>query len=87
VALLVDREKDLVQVPRIPRPGPPTSELIGRRLAELPAPLPDRFIGHEDPAGEQPLFHIPIAQAEAEAEPDAMADDLGRKPMVCVRVG
>ena len=61
--------------------------IISVLLAKLAAPLPDRFIGHEDPAGEQQLFHIPVAQAEAEVEPDAMADDLGRKPMVCVRVG
>jgi hypothetical protein len=83
----VDGQKHLVHMPLIARTGTPMPELIGLLLSELPAPLPDRFIGHEDPAGEQPLFHIPGAQAEAEVAPDAMADDFGRKPMVCVGVG
>ena len=31
-------------------------------------------------------LHVAVAQAEAVVEPDAMADDLGRKAMVCVWV-
>jgi len=74
-------------MPLVAGPGLPTSELIGIRLAELPAPLADGFVGDEDPAGKQQLFDVPIAEAEAEIEPDAVADDLGRETMVFVGVG
>ena len=87
VPFAVDREKHLVQVPFVARSGTPATELIGIRLPELPAPLPDGFIRHDDPTGEQEFFHIAVAEAEAEIEPDAMADDLSRETMVCVRVG
>ena len=83
----MDGEEDFIQMPFVAGSGTPAPELIGIGLPELQAPFADRFIGHEDPAGEQQLFHITVAQAEAEVEPDAMADDLGRKPMVFVRVG
>jgi hypothetical protein len=44
--------------------------------------LADSFVGDEDPTGEQQLFDIPMAETEAEIEPDAVADDLGREAMV-----
>jgi Resolvase, N terminal domain len=44
--------------------------------------IADGLIRDDDSAGEQQLFHIPVAQAEAEVEPDAMADDLSGKPMM-----
>jgi hypothetical protein len=80
----INGEKHLVQVPFIPWPRSPAPELIGIGLSEFPAPLPYCFVGDDDSAGEQQLFHIPLAQAEAAVEPDAMADDLSRKPMMFV---
>ena len=80
----IDREKHLIQVPLVARPGTSAPELIGIRLAKLPAPLPDGLIGHDDATGEQELFHIAVAEAEPEIEPDAMADDLSRKPVILV---
>ena len=80
-------QKHLVPVPRVARPGPAASELMGIRLSERAAPLPDRLGGDEDAAGEQQIFDVPVAEAEAEVEPDAVANDLGRKPLVCVWVG
>jgi hypothetical protein len=71
-------------VPLIARPGTPTPEFIGILLAELAAPLADGFVGHDDPTGEQQLFDIAVAQAEAEIEPHRMADDLARKSMMFV---
>jgi hypothetical protein len=82
----VDREKDLIQVPLVARLGAPATELIGIRLPELLAPLPDRFVGDDDSTSEQQLFDIAIAEAEAEVEPDAVADDLGREAVVFVPV-
>jgi hypothetical protein len=71
----VDREQDLIQVPLVARLGAPATELIGIRLPELLAPLPDRFVGDGDSTSEQQLFDIAIAEAEAIVQPDAMADD------------
>jgi hypothetical protein len=65
VAFAANGEKDLVQMPRVTRLRVPATELIGIRLAELPAPLPDGFIGHNDSPGEQQLFDIAIAEGEA----------------------
>jgi hypothetical protein len=84
MACAVDGQKHRIQLPLSARTGTPLPELLGLRLAELPAPLPARFIGHEDPAGEQQLFHITVAQAAAEVEPDAMAHAVGRKTRVLV---
>jgi hypothetical protein len=40
VAFAMDRQKDLIEVPRIARPGTPPAELIGIDLPEFPAPVP-----------------------------------------------
>ena len=47
----INGQKHLIQVPFVTRPRAPVTELIGVLLAKLAAPLPDRFIGHEDPTG------------------------------------
>jgi hypothetical protein len=60
---------------------------MGIGLPELLAPLPDRVVSHDDPAGEQQLFDIAIAQAEAEIQPHCMADDLGGEAVVLVTIG
>jgi hypothetical protein len=41
-------------------------------------------ICHDGSTGEQQLFDIPITEAEAEAPPDAVTDDLGREAAVFV---
>jgi hypothetical protein len=82
----MNREKHLVEVPFVPRLRASTTELVRIVLTELAAPLADRFIGHDDATGEQELFHISVAEAEAEIEPDRVADDLGREAVVLVTV-
>ena len=82
MAYTVHRQEHLVQMPLVARPGPPMPELIRRGLAELAAPLPDGFIGDDNPTGEQEFFPIAVAQAEPEVQPDALADDLGGKLVV-----
>jgi hypothetical protein len=69
VALPMERAEDLVQVPLVSRPGTPTPQLIGERLATWAALVPDGFIGHINPASKQQLFAIAIAEAEAVIEP------------------
>ena len=45
------------------------AEFIRIGLAEVAAPLPNRFVRHQDPAGEQEFFPIAVAEEEAEIGP------------------
>jgi len=62
VALVIHRQKDLVEVSCIPRLRAATMQLIGIGLPKLPIPFADCFIGHDDAAGEQQLFHLSVAE-------------------------
>ena len=86
VSLATDREEHLVEMPLITGAWAPPPELVGVLLAKFPAPLPDGFIRDDDPPGEQEFFHIPVAQAEAEVQPDRVADDLDGKAVVLITV-
>ena len=44
-------------------------------------------MGHRDPARTGRFFGTTSARAEAEVEPDAVANDLGREAVVLVLVG
>jgi hypothetical protein len=79
MAFALNRQKYLIQMPLVTRPRALTTPLVRVCLAKLPTPLTDRFIRHDDATGKQQLFDIPVAEAEAEVQPDAMADDLGRE--------
>jgi hypothetical protein len=52
VEILVDRKKDLIQMPLITWLGPPAPQLIGVSVAKLQAPLADGLIGHDLPTDE-----------------------------------
>jgi hypothetical protein len=86
MALTADRQEDLIQAPRVTRPGTPVPELIGIRLAERASPPPNRLIRHDDASGEQELFHVVVAQANAGGEPDRIADGLCGKAVVLITV-
>src|SRR4051794_36275136 len=75
---------NLVQAPLVSGTGEPAPDLVGKRLAELARPLPDRLVADADAAGRQKLIHHAQAQREAEVEPDRVADDLGRKAIAGV---
>jgi hypothetical protein len=87
VPLAIDREEDFIQMPFVTGSGPPMPEFIRIGVTELAAPLPDGFIGHENPTGEQEFFDIPVAEAEAEIQPHRVADDVRWKPVVLVGRG
>jgi hypothetical protein len=55
-------------------------------LSEFLAPLPDRFIRDDYPAGELGFFDIAIAKTEPEIEPYRVADDLDREAVVLIAV-
>jgi hypothetical protein len=87
MALPVDRQKDLIEVPLITWLGASTLQLIRIVLPKLQTPLADGFMGHGDAALEQDLLHVAVAQREAIIEPDTMADDLTGEAMVLVAFG
>jgi hypothetical protein len=60
------------------------SYTIGIGLAKFPAPIPHGFVCQQDTAFSHELFDIPIAQAEAKVEPDAVADNLCREPLAFI---
>jgi hypothetical protein len=69
VPFAVNGEKHLVQVPLVTWSRPVMPELIRIPLPELQTPLADGFVGHDDPAGEQQLLDIAVAETEAKVGP------------------
>ena len=80
-------DQDIENITILIHGAPEIVPLISVLLAKLAAPLPNRFIRHENATREEEFFHIAVAETKAKIEPDGMADDLGRKPMVCVWIG
>jgi hypothetical protein len=87
VLFATDGQKHLIQVPLVVRSRVPTAQLMGIGLPEFPASIPHRLVRQEDATFGRELFDVPVAQAEAEIQPDTVADDLGREPMALVRIG
>src|SRR5262245_38895871 len=79
-------EKDLIEMPIVTGLRPPMTELIGILLAKFMTPFPNRFVRDNDATGQQQLPDIPVAEAEAEVQPDRMADDLDRETVVLITV-
>ena len=81
LALTVDRHEDFVQEPRIAESTLSALQPPGVVGAELPAPLPNAFVRHDDASFGQQILGIPEAQAVSVVQPDGVADDVGRKAM------
>ncbi len=81
LALTVDPYEDFVQEPRISEST--LSALQPPRVvkAELPAPLPNRFVRHDDSPFGQQILDIPEAQAVSVVQPHGVVDDFRRKAM------
>jgi hypothetical protein len=84
LACPIDRQKHLIEMPHITGLRPVMAQVIGIRLPELLAPLPDRFTGHDDATSEQERFHRAVAETKADIEPDAMADGVRWKSAILV---
>jgi hypothetical protein len=80
----VDCEEHFIQMPLIARLSMPAAQLIGMGLPELPAPIAHRFVREQNAALGHELFDISIAQAEAEIQPNTVANDYGREPMALI---
>lgn len=61
------------------------TNLISKSLTKLAAPVADRFVGNTDAAIEHHLLNISVAEGEGVIQPDAVADDLGRKAVTVVQ--
>ena len=80
----LDRDEDLVQVPRVSQASLSALESTGVFRPEFDAPKSDRFIGNRDAALSQQILNISKAHAESVVEPDGVADDFGRKSISVV---
>ena len=70
LALTGDRDEDFVQKPRLSESTLTSLQPPGVIGAELPAPLPNSFVRHDDAAFGQQILDIPEAQAVSVIQPD-----------------
>ena len=77
VRLPIDRDEDLIKVPLVAWPGTVAAQRIRVGLAELAAPLADRFVRDDHAVLGEALLHVVVAQGEAEGQPDGVGNDLG----------
>ena len=76
LSLATDGEEDLIQVPFVATARAAT-QFIGRGLTKCEAPLPHRFVGHDDPAlCAARSSTVPKTEREAEIQPHRVADHL-----------
>src|SRR6476646_2077462 len=80
-----DLEEHFIKVPGVARPRRSSTQVVGITLAELEAPFSDGFVSKDHAAHCQHFFDIAKAQREAEIQPNAMANDLGREAMTMVK--
>jgi hypothetical protein len=85
-ALVVDRAPQihspaghLVERPSVARPRPALPQLAGDQRTKLQHPAPHRFVRNVQPALGEKILDIPVAQREAQVEPDRVLDDNRRK--------
>jgi hypothetical protein len=74
-------EHDLIKMPFVADPRKATTDPVGELLTELARSLSYSFMTDDDATGGQQLLHHAEAEREAEIQPDAVADDLGREPI------
>ena len=77
VFLSLDRQNHLVEMPFITARGTTTAQFVGVGLPKFEAPLPHRFIGHDDPALGHELFDITKTQRKTEIQPHTVANNFG----------
>ena len=76
VLLAIDLQKDLIQMPLVARTLTATPQFISVCLPKLQTPLPNGFIGHDDPAlCVARSSTVPETEREAEIQPDRVADN------------
>jgi hypothetical protein len=85
MALALDLELYLIQMPLVARARPTTAQLERVCRAEFGAPFADCLVGDCcAPLGHE-LLNVAQAEGEAEVEPDRVSDNLGRVAMAAVQ--
>jgi hypothetical protein len=84
VCFPVNLQVHFIHVPGVAATRATTTQFIRVDLAEFEAPLPHRFLGHDDPTLSQKLFHITKTERKAKVEPDRMTDDFRREAVAFV---
>ncbi len=79
--LAVDRDEHFVQEPRIAESTLSALQPPGVVGAELPAPLPNGFVRHEDTSFGQQILDISETQAVSVVQPHGVTDDVRGKAM------
>jgi hypothetical protein len=87
ITLALDREEDLIEMPRIPGLRSAVAEFIRIRLAERAAPFTDGFVRHHDSAGQEQLFDIAVTQTETKVQPVTVSHDFRPKSVARIRIG
>jgi hypothetical protein len=80
----IDFHEDFVQIPNITKASLFLPQTPGIVRSEFPAPSPDGFVGNNDAALRQKIFHITEAQTKAMVDPHCIADDFRRKTVSMV---
>jgi hypothetical protein len=71
-------------MPAIARARATLAQTSRDRGTELQHPPPHGFVGEVEPSFGQQFLDIPVAQGEAEIQPNRVLDDLGREAMTAV---
>src|SRR6266404_9460545 len=74
----------LVEMPSVARPRPAPPQLAGDQRTKLQHPAPHRFVGNVQPTLGQKILNVPVAQREAQVEPDRVLDDRRREAMTAI---
>src|SRR5271155_646685 len=71
-------------MPTIARPRPAAAQPSRDHRSEFQHPTPDGFIGDVEPPLGEEFLDVPIAQREAQVEPDRVLDNYRRKAVAAV---
>lgn len=82
--LAVDSDEDLIQVPAVAEAALAALQLSSIVRTELLTPMSNGFIGNDEAAFCEKIFHISKAQAETMINPAGMANDFDREAVTVV---
>jgi len=74
LSLAVDRDHDLVEMPRVAELRRAPTDLAGAGPAEGLCPAPHGLIADDDPARSEQVLDHPQAERTTEIEPDSLLD-------------
>jgi len=69
----------------VARTRPALPQLAGDQRTKFQHPAPHRFVGNVQPTLGQEILHVPVAEREAQVQPDRVLDDRRREPMAAIR--